>query len=88
LRLLSATIGSRLTTTETHLQKTDADAAKLWEGRKVALWSAMALQPESKCWTTDVCVPISALPTLVEQTKTDLALRGLTACHVGCVSFL
>lgn len=50
----------------------------------MALWSAMALQPESKCWTTDVCVPISALPTLVEQTKKDLAARGLTACHVGC----
>lgn len=44
----------------------------------------MALKPDHKCWTTDVCVPISALPTLVEQTKKDLEARGLTACHLGC----
>lgn len=65
--------------------KTDEEAAKLWEGRKAALWSAIALLPDHKCWTTDVCVPISALPLLVEETKADLLQRGLTACHVGHV---
>lgn len=40
---------------------------------------------DHKCWTTDVCVPISALPLLVEETKADLLERGLTACHVGHV---
>jgi D-lactate dehydrogenase (cytochrome) len=30
---------------------TDAEAEALWEGRKTALWSAMALIPDAKCWS-------------------------------------
>lgn len=30
--------------------KTDQQAEELWEGRKTALWSAMAMIPETKCW--------------------------------------
>lgn len=34
--------------------KTDEDAEKLWQGRKAALWSVMALEEGAKVWTTDV----------------------------------
>ena len=34
--------------------KTDKEAADLWQGRKAALWSVMALKDGAKVWTTDV----------------------------------
>lgn len=34
--------------------KTDADAQALWQGRKAALWSVLALKEGSRVWTTDV----------------------------------
>lgn len=34
--------------------KSDQEAAALWEGRKAALWSVMALKEGAKVWTTDV----------------------------------
>ena len=54
-------------------------AAKIWEGRKAALWAvAMANEgPGMKVWTTDVCVPISALPRLVRESQEDFQRSGL-----------
>ncbi len=34
--------------------KTDEEAEKLWQGRKAALWSVMALEEGARVWTTDV----------------------------------
>ncbi|BEJ14457.1 hypothetical protein CspHIS471_0402240 [Cutaneotrichosporon sp. HIS471] len=65
--------------------KSDADAEKLWEGRKAALWSVLALRENGRVWTTDVCVPISKLPRLVQETAADFEGRGLEACHFGHV---
>ncbi|BEI91417.1 uncharacterized protein CcaverHIS019_0402370 [Cutaneotrichosporon cavernicola] len=65
--------------------KSDADAEKLWEGRKAALWSVLALRENGRVWTTDVCVPISKLPRLVRETAADFEGRGLEACHFGHV---
>ncbi|KAF7353665.1 D-lactate dehydrogenase [cytochrome], mitochondrial [Mycena venus] len=56
---------------------TDEEAETLWQNRKYALMSTMAAHPESRCWTTDVCVPVSRLPQLVLETKRDLANAGL-----------
>ncbi|AFR97691.1 D-lactate dehydrogenase (cytochrome) [Cryptococcus neoformans C23] len=63
----------------------DAEADALWQGRKTALWSVLGLLEDSKVWTTDVCVPISKLPTLVRETSEDFEKRGLVACHFGHV---
>lgn len=63
----------------------DADAEKLWAGRKAALWSVLSLREDGRVWTTDVCVPISKLPKLVEETAEDFEKRGLEACHFGHV---
>lgn len=66
----------------------DADeAAELWSARKEALWSVMAKRRDEKdhVWTTDVAVPMSRLPAIIEQTKEDMASSGLLAAMVGHV---
>jgi FAD/FMN-containing dehydrogenase len=45
----------------------------------------MSLNPKAKSWSTDVCVPISKLPALVQETKEDLHSIGLTAAVLGHV---
>ncbi|KAJ7221731.1 D-lactate dehydrogenase cytochrome oxidoreductase [Mycena pura] len=64
---------------------TDEEAENLWQNRKYALMSTMAAYPDAKCWTTDVCVPVSRLPQLVLETKKDLADAGLSSTIVGHV---
>ncbi|GAA99450.1 uncharacterized protein L969DRAFT_619913 [Mixia osmundae IAM 14324] len=65
--------------------KTEAD--ELWQSRKVALWSALSYLDDDKTrvWTTDVCVPITNLPALIEETQRDLESAGLIAPMVGHV---
>lgn len=69
------------------LARSPAEAVELWEARKQALFSVMALRRNGteRVWTTDVAVPISRLPEIVEQTKADLAANGLRAGIVGHV---
>ncbi|KAL9000192.1 MAG: hypothetical protein Q9169_001094 [Polycauliona sp. 2 TL-2023] len=63
------------------------EAAELWSARKEALWSVMAKRRDESdhVWTTDVAVPISRLPDIIEQTKEDMAKSGLLAAMVGHV---
>jgi len=66
----------------------DEDEAKeLWQARKEALWSVMAKKREEgdRVWTTDVAVPISRLPDIIEETKADIAKSGLLGAIVGHV---
>lgn len=66
----------------------DADeAGELWSARKEALWSVMAKRRDESdhVWTTDVAVPISRLPDIIEETKEDMASSGLLAAMVGHV---
>lgn len=66
----------------------DADEAQeLWSARKEALWSVMAKRRDENdhVWTTDVAVPISRLPDIIEQTKEDMTKCGLLATMVGHV---
>ncbi|KAA1477037.1 hypothetical protein DENSPDRAFT_844188 [Dentipellis sp. KUC8613] len=64
---------------------TDADADALWAHRKHALNATLASAPGTRCWTTDVCVPVSKLPQLVQETKKDLAEAGIKSTIVGHV---
>ncbi|KAF5386827.1 hypothetical protein D9615_001627 [Tricholomella constricta] len=64
---------------------TDQEAEDLWQNRKYALMSTMAANPGTRCWTTDVCVPVSRLPQLVFETKKDLADSGIQSTIVGHV---
>ena len=63
------------------------EAQELWSARKEALWSVMAKRRDEgdHVWTTDVAVPISRLPDIIEQTKEDMASSGLLATMVGHV---
>ncbi|KAK0225129.1 FAD-linked oxidase-like protein [Armillaria nabsnona] len=66
--------------------KTDEEADDLWRNRKHALTSSIAYAgPSAKCWTTDVCVPVSRLPQLVAESKKDLEEAGILSTIVGHV---
>lgn len=64
---------------------TAQEAEDMWQNRKYALMSTLSAHPGSRCWTTDVCVPVSRLPQLVYETKQDLANAGLKSTIVGHV---
>ncbi|GAA6003095.1 hypothetical protein JCM10207_001986 [Rhodosporidiobolus poonsookiae] len=57
--------------------KNDAEASDIWYSRKIALWSALDYVPGSKCWVTDVCVPLSRFPDLITETKADIDSEGI-----------
>ncbi|CEL55629.1 hypothetical protein RSOLAG1IB_01641 [Rhizoctonia solani AG-1 IB] len=63
----------------------EKEASDLWQNRKYALWSTMALYPGARAWTTDVAVPVSRLPELVLETKKDLAASDIKSTIVGHV---
>lgn len=67
----------------------EQEAAELWQARKEALWSVMAATPyaqdKTHVWTTDVAVPISRLPDIIEMTKSDMRDSGLVGAIVGHV---
>lgn len=58
--------------------RNDDEARELWSARKDALWSVMAKRREGDhVWTTDVAVPISRLPDIIQETKEHLDESGL-----------
>ncbi|KAL2808386.1 hypothetical protein BJX63DRAFT_424616 [Aspergillus granulosus] len=64
--------------------KSEREAHDLWSARKQSLWSMMALRKEgSEVWSTDVAVPISRLPDIIEISKTELDDLGLFASILG-----
>ncbi|RXW24528.1 hypothetical protein EST38_g1350 [Candolleomyces aberdarensis] len=71
--------------TNFELARNKEEADELWNDRKNAHYSGLALLPGGKGWPTDVCVPVSKLPQLVAETKEDLAGIGLKSTIVGHV---
>ncbi|KDR83282.1 hypothetical protein GALMADRAFT_206873 [Galerina marginata CBS 339.88] len=67
------------------LARGEDEAQALWDDRKNAHYSGMALVDGARGWPTDVCVPVSALPELVYETKKDIASAGLVSTIVGHV---
>jgi D-lactate dehydrogenase (cytochrome) len=61
------------------------DRTALWQARHDALYAALALRPGARAWSTDVCVPISALAGVIAATRADIAESGLPATVVGHV---
>ena len=54
------------------------DRNKLWTARHKLFYASLNLIPGSKSVTTDVCVPISKLPEIVDQTSEDIVKTGVT----------
>lgn len=66
--------------------KSDQEQKELWSARKEALWSTMSIaKPGDRVWTTDVAVPMSRLPDIIEESQADLAKSGLVGTIVGHV---
>ena len=64
----------------------DAEAAAaLWRVRHSALYAARALRPGIKGLSTDVCVPVSALPACIEGIGKVVATTSLKAPLIGHV---
>jgi len=61
------------------------DRNKLWTARHRAYYADASLRPGCRIVTTDVCVPISALPEIVQSTKDDITANGLIGPIVGHV---
>lgn len=68
--------------------RSEQEKEDLWQARKEALWSVMAKGEGSDdvgVWTTDVAVPISRLPQIIEETKEQISKSGLLGSIVGHV---
>ncbi|KAJ5918251.1 CAZyme family AA4 [Penicillium verhagenii] len=64
--------------------KDEREAHDLWSARKQSLWSMMSLRAEgSEVWSTDVAVPLSRLPEIIEISKKELVDLGLFASILG-----
>ncbi len=64
----------------------EKDAKQLWSARKEALWSMLALKEEGQeVWSTDVAVPLSRLPDIIEISKKEMDELGLFASILGHV---
>jgi D-lactate dehydrogenase (cytochrome) len=64
---------------------TESARHRLWEARHKAFYAGAAARPGADVITTDVCVPISALPACIADTRADLDALGLTPPLVGHV---
>lgn len=57
---------------------------ELWSARKEALWSMLALRKNGdEVWSTDVAVPFSRLPEIIEISKREMDELGLFASCLG-----
>ena len=61
------------------------DRNRLWKARHNCYYACMAFAPGKKNMGTDACVPISALPQVLLETKADAAASGLITPIVGHV---
>ena len=69
--------------------KNDQEAHDLWKARKDSLWSMLSLRREGdEVWSTDVAVPISRLPDIVEITKQEIDSLNLPASDETALSKL
>ena len=59
-------------------------AASLWSARKQAMWSMLSLRESgNEIWSTDVAVPLSRLPDIIEISKKEMDELGLFASVLG-----
>ncbi|KAH8703711.1 oxidoreductase, FAD-binding protein [Talaromyces proteolyticus] len=71
--------------------KNEQEGHVLWSARKESLWSMLSLRKEgSEVWSTDVAVPISRLPDIIEKSKEeldDLKIFASLLGHIGDGNF-
>ncbi|KAL4892392.1 hypothetical protein BDV59DRAFT_202538 [Aspergillus ambiguus] len=66
--------------------KTEQEMHNLWAARKEAIWAMSAQRPEgTRLWSTDVAVPLSSLPEIIELSKKESSALGLFSSVLGHV---
>ncbi|CAN7999007.1 unnamed protein product [Ixodes hexagonus] len=65
--------------------KEPEERSRLWKARHAIFYATCAMRPNTRCYVTDVCVPISKLPELVALAKEDIAKNNILATVVGHV---
>ena len=58
---------------------------KLWKARHNIHYAIMAMRPNAKIWSTDVCVPTAALPECIKQSHEDMKKASFFIAAVGHV---
>jgi D-lactate dehydrogenase (cytochrome) len=69
---------------------TPEERIHLWHARHNAFYATVALRPDARGWTSDVCVPISQLPeciTLTQQLLVGSSIPATIVGHVGDGNF-
>lgn len=64
---------------------------RLWKARHDIYWTVLQSNPGCRAIVTDVCVPITCLPDLIAQTKSDIQQSGIIGtnyCQFKCDIFL
>lgn len=76
-----------------HFAASEREGADLWAARKESLWSmldAASVSPSHVLWTTDIGVPLSRLPDIIEEAHAAMPSTGATAslvAHAGDGNF-
>lgn len=65
----------------------DEEAGNIWEARKTALWSLLAMKkdPDDKFLSADACVPISSLGKIITAIQAKIDDQGLLGSFLGHV---
>jgi D-lactate dehydrogenase (cytochrome) len=63
----------------------EGERARLWHARHNAAFAVMATEPGKKLMSTDVCVPISALPEAIRQAREVAEAAGVACAILGHV---
>lgn len=64
---------------------TPEERTRLWTARHNCYFATLALRPNTRVLSTDVCVPISRLADCIAETEADCATTGLPIVLVGHV---
>lgn len=59
--------------------------SQLWKARHMIHYALQSMRPNARIWSTDVCVPISALPSCIAETHQDIAQASFYVGIVGHV---
>ena len=81
--LVSETIAGA--TGASHWASTADERERLWRARHRVFYAGLAIRPGTRGWTTDACVPVSALAQCIRETRRDLEREGITPPLVGHV---
>ncbi|RFU49752.1 FAD-binding oxidoreductase [Paraburkholderia sp. DHOC27] len=61
------------------------DRARIWKARHTVHYALQSMRPNGRIWSTDVCVPISALAGCIEETHRDIEAASFYVGIVGHV---